>query len=216
MINLLTEPERARLNEHIVEAEKKTGAQIVLSIIKRSDSYPELPWKAFALGAAVSGFIVSLMALGRPSWEMMALVLTPIVVTLAGGGIASLLCIFVPRFARFFLDHHRAELETQEYAKRFFLSHELFATKKRTGILLLVSLFEQQVVVLPDSGLQKCLPPESLHAIIGSMKPALASKRVADAFEEGIKKLEVLLSTKKRAKSCRNELSNEIIEEKGL
>jgi len=29
---------------------KRTGAQIVLAVVDRSDVYAELPWKAFALG----------------------------------------------------------------------------------------------------------------------------------------------------------------------
>ena len=32
--------------------EARTGAQLVTAIVARSDAYVELPWKAFALGAA--------------------------------------------------------------------------------------------------------------------------------------------------------------------
>jgi uncharacterized membrane protein len=46
------------LDQRIAEVEKLTGVQIVIAVIERSDAYPELPWKAFALGAAVAGLAV--------------------------------------------------------------------------------------------------------------------------------------------------------------
>ena len=55
MKHVLNNEERSRLNKDIADAEKRTGAQIVLAVIERSDSYAELPWKAFALGASIAG-----------------------------------------------------------------------------------------------------------------------------------------------------------------
>lgn len=51
------------LDPRVAEVEKRTGVQIVVAVIEKSDSYPELPWKAFALGAAVAGLAVSLYAM---------------------------------------------------------------------------------------------------------------------------------------------------------
>ena len=52
MKRTLTDLERNGLDQRVAEAEKRTGAQVVLAVVKRSDTYAELPWKAFALGAA--------------------------------------------------------------------------------------------------------------------------------------------------------------------
>jgi putative membrane protein len=216
MNHALTDHERKQLDQHIAEAEKGTGAQIVLAVIERSDSYAELPWKAFALGASIAGFLVSMSALIKPEWTTPATILTAVVVTLAIGGTAALLCIFVPKFARLFLHAQRAELEVQEHAKSLFLSHELFATHKRTGMLLLVSLFERQVVILPDTGLRKCLSPDAMQGIIDRMKPSLASGLTVRALEDGLKSLEDVLVATEHAKSGKNELPDEVIEEKGV
>lgn len=212
----LTDQERTYLDQRIAEAEKRTGAQIVLAVIERSDSYIELPWKAFALGASIAGLLVSLCSLLRPEWVTPATVLTTIVVVLAGGGAAALVCGFVPQFARLFLHAQRAEVEVREHAKSLFLSHELFATQKRTGILLLVSLFERQVVLLPDTGLCKCLSPDAMQRIIERMRPSLATGRTADALEVGLQQLEDALLATPHPKSGKNELPNGIIEEKGI
>ena len=49
MKQILNNQERSQLDRRIAEVEKRTGAQIVLAVIERSDSYAEIPWKAFAL-----------------------------------------------------------------------------------------------------------------------------------------------------------------------
>ena len=51
MKQILSDSDRTLLDKHIAETEKQTGAQIVLASIMRSDSYAEIPWKAFAFGA---------------------------------------------------------------------------------------------------------------------------------------------------------------------
>lgn len=54
------------MDKRIAAAEKRTGAQIVVAVIERSDSYSELPWKAFALGVFVAGFLVFIFDLLWP------------------------------------------------------------------------------------------------------------------------------------------------------
>ena len=49
MKHSLSDHDRGQLDELIADVEKRTNTQIVLAVIKRSDIYAELPWKAFAL-----------------------------------------------------------------------------------------------------------------------------------------------------------------------
>jgi putative membrane protein len=207
--------ERIRLDRRVAEAEKRTGAQIVLAVIERSDSYPELPWKAFALGASIAGLAVSAAFLVRPVWSSGSAALLAAAVTLATGSAAALLCVFAPGFARLFLDAHRAEGEVRQYASSLFLSRELFATHRRTGVLLLVSLFERQVVVLPDTGLAQRLDQDALQGIIARMAAPLKAGQVARALEDGLNRLEDVLAGMATGDSGENELPDGIVEEKG-
>ncbi len=95
--------------------------------------------------------------------------------TLVVGVVCALLCVVVPTFARLFLETHRAEVEVRQYADSLFLSRELFATRRRTGILMLVSLFERRVVVLPDTGLSERLSQNAIREVIARMTTPLAS-----------------------------------------
>lgn len=211
----LSDRERTELDQRIADAEKRTGAQIVLAVIGRSDSYAELPWKTFALGAAIAGPAAALISILRPVWTQSVAALLIVVATLGAGALCALVCIAWPPFARFLLDSHRAEVEVRQHARSLFLERELFATHGRRGVLLLVSMFERQVVLLPDKGLEDRLRGEASQEIVRRMTAGLAVGQVGRALEEGLAALEDALGTAAAAVPRENELPDEIVEEEG-
>jgi len=216
MDRILCENDRIQLDRLIADAEKRTKAQIVLAAVKRSDSYAELPWKAFAFGASIAGLLVFAYDLLLPGWISNTTILISIAATLAAGAVLALLAIMLPGFARYFLSRHRAEVEVRQYAESLFLSREMFATKARTGLLLLVSLFERQVVILPDKGNRDRLNADALRNIIALISKPLAQKKVRRALELGLEEFIKVLERSAPAGTFQDELSNEIIEEKGV
>jgi putative membrane protein len=215
MKRILSDDDRNRLDTLIADTEKRTNTQIVLALIQRSDSYAELPWKAFALGASVTGLIVFILNLLVYDWYPRITVLIAIAGVLAGGAVFALLTLLIPGFARRFLSAMRAEVEVQQYAESLFLLRELFSTSKRTGILVLVSLFEKKVVILPDKGLSERLPRDAMHHIIAAITSFLKRSEISRAFEAGLEQISLTLGTNVSGKND-NELSDEIIEEKGV
>ena len=215
MTPFLSDEERARLDQRVADAERRTGAQIVLAVIGRSDNFAELPWKAFALGAAIAGPAAALIAVLRPVWTPGPVVLLVVVATLGAGALSALACVFRPSIARFFLNPHRAEVEVRQYAQSLFLDRELFATRGRTGVLLLVSMFERQVVLLPDRGLEERLSGDASKEIVGRMTAALAAGRVGHALEDGLAGLENALAASATGPCPENELPDTIVEEEG-
>jgi len=211
----LSDVERVELDRHISEAEKKCGAEIVLSVIERCDAYPELPWKAFALGSSLAGLAVLIIHLFKSTWIFGTTILFAVGIILGAGAVCAFLSIFIPGFARLFLTKERAEGEARQYAESLFLSRELFSTRNRTGILLMVALFEHHVVVLPDTGLENRLNQSALDEMIRRMTRMLPSGHIADAMEEGLKALTEFLSSTASGLSKENELPNNVIEEEG-
>ncbi|MBK6964479.1 MAG: hypothetical protein IPH20_11240 [Bacteroidales bacterium] len=118
----LSDEDRAVLDIRIAEVEKLTGAQIVLATTKRSDSYPEIPWKAFSVGASVSGLIVFIIALLLPLWITNTAILLSITIVLVSGIVLAMMMVLCQGFARYFLSSHRKETETLQYAQSLFLS----------------------------------------------------------------------------------------------
>jgi putative membrane protein len=217
MKKILSDHERSRLDQLIADAEKRTNAQIVLAVIKRSDDYTELPWKAFALSASVAGLFVVILDFILNYWVSHTTVLIAAVVMLSTGAAFALLTIFIPGFARIFLSAHRAKVEVKQYAESLFLNRELFATRKRIGILLLVSLFEKQVILLPDKGLKSRLTMDAMQDIIACMMQPLVHNELNRALENGLEELsKTLESSTQVTGNNENELSDQIIEEKGV
>jgi putative membrane protein len=213
---ILNEQERRKLDLLISEAEKVTGTQIVIAVVKRSDSYPEIPWKAFAMGVSVAGLAVFLLNLFFSTWiPQVTVLIATISVTVLIGALFALLTVGMAGVARLFLTENRSQEEVRQYAESGFLDRELFATSQRTGILILVSMFERQVIILPDTGLHEFLRRETIAEIISGMTRILAHGDVARALEEGLKRLEKALAGKIEDTSPTNELANDIIEEKG-
>ncbi|MFH0975706.1 MAG: TPM domain-containing protein [Spirochaetota bacterium] len=219
MAQILSDNDRGRLDKLVEEAEKSTNAQIVLAAVKRSDSYAELPWKAFALGASVAGLLVFYFDLLSPGWGSDTMVLVSVASILAAGAAFALLAIVLPVFGRLFLSADRAETEVRQYAESLFLSREIFATSGRTGILMLISMFEREIVILPDKGLANRLSENAMQNIILKMTAQLKRNEIAGAMETGVKEIGKTLGATASAaiKSAgKDELSNEIIEEKGV
>ena len=215
MKQILSDADRALLDMRIAETEKQTGAQIVLASVLRSDSYAEIPWKAFAFGASTASLLMIFLDLFVLGWLTSALMLFSVAAILAAGALFVLLSVLFSPFARLFLSAHRKETETLQYAESLFLSRELFSTEKRSGILLLVSQFERQVVILPDKGVRDLLSEEVLKEVIANMSAHLRRKELRRALETGLDGIRTALDSRVSDGTGRNELSDEIIEEEG-
>jgi putative membrane protein len=191
---MLSEAEKARIGARAREIETRHGVEVVTVLAERCDHYPEIPWKAFALGTALTAAGLTL-AIGLYSGWADAPLTLALALSLGGGLVWMLLTAVLPPFARLFLDRVRVEAETQQYAESLFLQHELFAAVSRRGVLLLVARFERKVVILPDSGLRVALTPARLGGVIAAMTARLARADYAAAFDDGLAALEPLLDS---------------------
>jgi putative membrane protein len=81
----------------------------------------------------------------------------------------------------------------EQYARAYFLEREVFGTRERTGLLVLVSLFERKVAILPDTGLADRLPAEALAAVVTHMRPQLSRGARFAALSAGLTALEKAL-----------------------
>ena len=212
----LTEQEQQQINELVTEVEAKSGAQVLLAVIGKADAYPDIPWKAFALGAAAAALFVMADALLHPDWASIHSALSGVVVILGAGAALGLLTIFAPPFARLYLDGLRAETEVRQYAQAMFLERGVFQTHERIGVLVLVSLFERKVVILPDAGIRRHVTDEQIESVIAQMTPLLAERRIVAAAKAGLTALAALLHDKLTpADAHGNELADTVVQERG-
>jgi putative membrane protein len=215
MKHLLSDADRALLDKRILEFEEHTGAQIVLASIVRSDSYAEIPWKAFAIGVSLASLLMIVLNLFVLGWISNMSIMLSLAAIPAFGILLALLSLLIPGLARLMVSPQRMETEARQYSQSLFLSHELFATKDRRGILLMLSQFERQVVILPDTGIGERLNSDVLNEIISIMTGHLKEKDLRQALESGLDGIRAALGSSETAEAGLNELSDEIIEEEG-
>ena len=185
-----SDDETQQLNARIRQLEKNTGVELVAAVVGKCDHYPEIPWKAFALGVAFSSLALLLQATLRPDWLSSYSALVHTIIVLGVGTIMALLTAFWSGWAHCFLDSTRAVSEMRQYAQSLFLEHDVFVTRDRTGLVLLVGLFERQVVLLTDSGIDAHLPSGVLQSVIAAMTPDLKQGNRFRALNRGVDVME--------------------------
>ncbi len=188
--------DQAAIETRVGELESAFGVEVVTIVVGKSDVYPETVWKAFALGAALTGLVVAVHDLMRPPWTAGGSALWPAVAMLGIGALWAMGAVFVPAFARLFLRKSRAELEVAQFAEVQFLQRELFATPTRNAVLMLASLMEQRVVIRADTGLHDKVTVAEWDVVIARMIPGLRAATPGAAMLAGLAALRELFATK--------------------
>lgn len=197
--------------------EAATGVQLVPAVTARSDSYAEIPWKAFALGASLSALAMVVVDYLRPAWITASTAVLHATIVLAAAAACALLAIFVAPFARLLLRPARADGEVRQFAESLFLRRGLFATRARTGVLVLVSLFERRIEIVADTGFDGRVTAAEWRDVIARMTPHLRDRRPFDALRDALAAVETLLAAKgfRGRADAVDELPNAAILERG-
>ena len=192
----MTSETEARVAARVAALERAHGIEVVTASIAKADVYPELPWRAGALAASMTALCVAIGDVLRPDWATSTTLLVSLAtVMIAGAGVA-LLTIFSPALARLFLSRTRAEVEVRQFAHAFFLERQLFRTRRRLGVLLLIARFEHRVEVVADVGYEGRVAVAEWGSIIPPMLPLLREGRADDALIAGLDALDALLSSR--------------------
>jgi putative membrane protein len=207
------ESDKAAIEAQVARFEQATGTQAVVCVVDRCDGYPEVPWRAFALGAALSSLALWALPLsGALFYHSTTLTL---VAVLGTGAAAALLTVFAPVTGRWLLPLSRRRAEVRQYAQALFLQRELFDTQARSALLILVGLFERCGVILADTGLHGRFSPAQLEADEARLNAALASDGdVAGAVDRMLGALQVALQARSPG-PVQNELADAVIRERG-
>lgn len=205
------------IKQRVARLEAATGIEAVAAVIARADSYPEIPWKAFALGASIAAAVAVAAALAEPGWEAFEAVMETAVAMLAAGAAAAAATIGIAPLARLFLPRWRRQAEVLQYAQAMFLETGLHRTRRRDAVLLLVSLFEREVVVLADRGVRDRLGPAELDSVVAAVTAGLKHGRLKDALLDGLARLDEALAARgfRAGPGDVNELPDAVIQQRG-
>jgi putative membrane protein len=212
---ILSEPEKARISEAVRAAEAHTSAEIVPMLVDRSGLYRDAQHRA---GLALALVVLTSLLMGEGFWASWrwqtveaAWLLIAVLLSYATGSWIGR----VPAVIRAVTSSERLRRKVQLRAELAFAQHSLSRTRQRTGVLLMVSLLERHVYVLPDSGIGSGIAPAQWDDVVEAVIAKLRENDITGGFCAGIERCGVILARVCPAGPGDNpdELSNRLLQE---
>lgn len=211
----LSEDERASVEVAVQEAERHTSAEIVPMIVGQSGLYREAHHRAGLLCAVVA--LTTLLTIETAWWPWgwhASNAVWLLGVTVLAYSIGAWIGTF-PAVLRLFTSRERMRHKVQMRAERAFAQQGLARTRERTGLLLMVSLLERQVYVLPDQALRARVSGDQWQDIVSVVVERVKVGDLAGGLCRGIKASGVLLARAFPSRDGDNpdELPNAVIQD---
>lgn len=195
---LLTSAQQDRIRCLVSEVTCDNKWSILPTVAETSGRYEVVDDKigllAACLGIGLAGLLItSAPIIGRlnlgQSQRFMGFL--PVVAVLVGGFGAGLLAVrFLPSFRRLLIPRSRLQESVQQAA-----SNALAGIEDELVLLMYVSVYEREVLLLPTPALEPSIDSEQLQQIRATMLHYLNAGKLETALEEGISAAGELLQT---------------------
>ncbi len=201
---LFTDEEKERIHQAVIAAESKTSGEIVPMVVTASARYTEVE----LLGMVVGGTLGTLGAFYlHDPWASQLVHLWPMI-----GAAAGYLLCRIPQVKRRLLPRRRADDAVRERSLAAFIAEGLHYTRDHTGILIFVSLFEHEVEVLADQGINEKVPQGTWEEVVGIVSAGLKSGRACDGLCKAIARCgDILAEQFPRSPEDEDELSSRLV-----
>jgi putative membrane protein len=186
-----------RIKNAVKVAEDKISGEIVPVIVERSGAYSIANYKS-AITFATIGFL-TMVLLDRYVISDVSLTLyyDPMfifTIVLFVGGAGYFVPLLSPTLTRFFVSQGLFDECTRQRAENAFLEEEVFNTRHRTGIMLFISFFEREVIIMADRGISKVVPQKEWDNMVADLIGNIRQEKVIEGIESGVKRCgEILL-----------------------
>jgi putative membrane protein len=200
---LFDEAARKRIEDTIAEIEQRTAAELVVVSVQRSDSYPEARLASALFCALLSGVI------GHTFWPQLHVV--EILWLEEAAALFGFLVSGVPWLLRSITSRRRAHGMVERRAREAFVEHSVFATRDRTGVLILISELERRVVILGDKAIHERVQASGWQGHVQRIIDGIHSGRAADGVCDVLQTIGEVLRAEFPAKTDdTNELPNRV------
>lgn len=211
----LTETDLQRIKNAVKEAEEKISGEIVPVIVERSGRYMIATYKGSLIGASFAFMLMIVLDRYIISNASNTLFYDPVFiffVVIIGGIVGAVVPHFSEWVQRLLLSQVYMDQTTRRRAENAFLEEEVFNTRQRTGIMIFISFFEHEVMVIADKGISKVVEQKQWDMIVADLVTQIRAGKIIDGLEAGIKRCGDLLLEKgfKKTDDDINELSDDL------
>jgi putative membrane protein len=202
-MTLLSEVARKRIAETIAEIEQRTAAELVVVSVADSDHYADI---RFGYALAVALLCAPLVHWGWPHLSVSKLLEVQLASAVLVFGLLA-----VPALLRVVAPRARMQRSVERRASLAFLEHGVFATRDRSGVLILVSELERRVVMLGDAGIHSRVQMQGWQTHVQQIIAAIREGRAGEGLCEVLRALGATLQAEFPVRpDDTNELSNEV------
>ena len=138
--------------------EQRTDAEVVVVASPRSGPYRDV---AMGFGLGLSGVLLLIAVFVPVSWDPIWLPAEMVVLLFAGTWAAE----HLPWLMRLLTTRDRRSRQVVDAAAAAFHQDQVHATRARTGLLIYLSVLEQQVEIIPDHGLDARIPRAAWNGV---------------------------------------------------
>jgi len=174
-----------RIKAAVHQAESKISGEIVPVFVEKSGFYSVANYRA----AVVSGALVFLLVIFFDRYMPALAIYDPLLIFLLVvmfSLIGALISNYVDFIKRIFIPQQHFDRATRQRAETAFLQEEVFNTRHRTGIMIFISFFEREVMVIADRGISKVVEQKEWDKMVQGIIQNIRMGKVVDGIEVAI------------------------------
>jgi putative membrane protein len=192
-----SEDDLQRMKAAVKNAEEKISGEIVPVIVEKSGVYAIANYKA-GLIAGVFCFVLMIVldryVIEDASHTLFYDPLFIFTVVISGAALGALVANVSDAVRRSVVSRTYMDLCCRQSAENAFLEEEIFNTRHRTGIMIFISFFEHEVIVMADRGISNVVEQQEWDKIVAELVAHIRSGNIVEGVEAGIKRCgEILL-----------------------
>ncbi|HEY5690472.1 MAG TPA: hypothetical protein VIS49_03360 [Cyclobacteriaceae bacterium] len=191
--NRFNEKDLERIKAAVKEAESKISGEIVPVFVEKSGYYTIANYRGAMI---LASFTFALLVIFDRYIPAMAvhdpLILFALVAF--GGVIGAFITHYVLAIKFWLVSQFHLDQSTRKRAETAFLEEEVFNTRHRTGIMIFVSFFEHEVIVMADRGISKVVVQKEWDKMVEKLIETVRIGKVAEGMIAAIQRCaEILL-----------------------
>ncbi len=176
-----SENDLERIKVAVKEAESKISGEIVPVFVEKSGHYVIANYRGAMILAGLTFALIVLFDRYVPTLAVYDPLMIFIYVV-AAGIVGALIAHYIWPVKYWLLSQFHLDQSTRKRAENAFLEEEVFNTRHRTGIMIFVSFFEHEVIIMADRGISKVVAQKEWDKMVVNIIDHIKRDKVTDGM----------------------------------
>ena len=193
--NRFSDKDQQRIKDAVKQAEGNISGEIVPVFVEQSGYYTLANYRGALMGGLFAFICIIIFDRLVPDLAVYDPVYI-LVIVIFGCILGASLPQFIIPLKRVLVGQKHFNRATKNRAENAFLEEEVFNTRHRTGIMIFISFFEREVIVMADRGISKVVDQKEWDNIVNMITTSINQGRLTDGIIVAIKRCGEILHEK--------------------